>query len=116
MCCSLLPSVFGFAHYFLHLPPHFNVRLKSKFFKSLSSIILCVSLGDSILLHFLLKFLFYFLSLYFNLFFFSKSFRFKFSAALLPQSSQDLKPGCFMGPAAAATIDCYVPRPLLPCQ
>jgi len=108
-------STLSFAHYFLNLPPHFHVRLKSKFFKSLSSIILCVSLGDSILLYFLLKFLFYFLSLYF-FFFFLKSFRFKFSAALLPQSSQDLKPGCFMGPVAAATLDCCVPRPLLPCQ
>jgi len=39
-----------------------------------------------------------------------------FSAALLPHSSQNLKPGSFMGAAAAATIDSYVPKPLLPCQ
>jgi len=104
MCCSLLPSVFSFAHYFLNPPPNFNVRLKCKFFKLLSSIILCVSLGDSVLLYFLLKFLFYFLSLYFNFFFFLKSFHFKFSAALLPH------PLSISNPAVAWALQLQLPK------
>jgi len=67
---SLLPWVISFALYFLHLPPYFKVHMKSKVCNSLSSRVLCHSLGSSyyrfsfdisLLVYCLCIFLFYFL-------------------------------------------------------